>query len=146
MIERLKSFFLKYLRKACFSSARYLRAVWRFNSLNSLFELMSLYFPLLDLLSVPIFLIGFFCFFLTFTSAFAATFIALEKKKIFGKLIRYREIFLRIKKIWFFSFRGSDYFRFEIYFLKNIYLAWVSKVRSIVNNWSFRIIIIFFFF
>jgi hypothetical protein len=79
VIERLGSFLLRYLRKACFFSARCLRAVWRFNSLNSLFELMSLYSSLLNSLFVPVFLIKSFYLFFAFTSAFAAISVTLKE-------------------------------------------------------------------
>ena len=78
VIERLESFSLKYLRKAYFSSARYLRAVWRFKSSNSLFESMSPYFFLSDLLSIFTFSIRSFYSSPAFTWAFAIIFIILE--------------------------------------------------------------------
>jgi hypothetical protein len=78
VIERLRLFSLKYLRKAYFFSARYLRAAWRFNFLNSLSELMFSYSPFSDLLIVSIFFMRFFYFFLAFISAFVAIFIVLK--------------------------------------------------------------------
>jgi hypothetical protein len=116
VIERLGSFSLKYLRKTYFSSARYLRAVWRFNFLNFLSELIFPYSPLSDLLFISTFFIRSFYFSLAFTSAFAAVSIIL-KEIIF--LINWSDIarpFYVLKEFNFFRFEGRVIFDLRFFF------------------------------